>query len=48
MTIGTESKIVTLGENNFIKLDLTNFKASVCCKYKYKVDPALVADIGKF
>lgn len=48
MSIGTDKKLVTLGENNFIKFDLTGLQARANCSYKYKLDPAFVADIGKF
>jgi len=48
LRIDTSNKIVELGENNSVILNLQNFKGEVNGNYMYITDPPLLADVGDF
>ena len=47
MSVGTEERIVTLGENNLLRLNLKDFKADLNTSYAYLTNPPLFADVGE-
>ena len=48
MSIGTKERIITLGENNLVRLNMKDFKADLNTSYAYLTNPPLLADIGEF
>ena len=48
MRLDTSEKLVILGENNSVTLNLQNFRGEMNASYMYITDPPLLADVGDF
>lgn len=48
MRLDTSEKLVILGENNSVTLNLKNFKGEMNASYMYITEPPLLADVGDF
>lgn len=48
MRIGTDEKLVILGEDNFMTLNLRNLTGEMNSSYMYITDPPVFADVGDF
>jgi hypothetical protein len=44
----TSEKLVVLGDNNTVTLNLKNLKGEMTASYMYITDPPLLADVGDF
>lgn len=48
MRLDTTEKLVILGDNNTVTLNLKNFKGEMNASYMYITEPPLLADVGDF
>ena len=48
MRLDTTEKLVILGDNNTVTLNLQNFKGEMNASYMYITEPPLLADVGDF